>query len=528
MKTAPYVKSLFASLSMSIAMGVATYSVLPVTIAAVVTSVPQVAADVVVSDGTSRASAAAMATATNPASSADQIKRGEYLALAADCIACHTVDKAKPFAGGYPLATPFGTIYGPNITPDKETGIGTWTDEEFIRALHLGIGKHGEHLYPAFPYTSFTKLSRDDVLAIKAYLFSLPAINQKTPENKLPFPLNQRELLAGWNLFNFTPGRWQPDPAKSVEWNRGVYLVEGLAHCQECHTPRNITMGVNSKLAFSGAQLGGWTAYNITPDAVSGVGGWKDAELVQYLQTGVVPDKASAGGGMAEAIEHSLQYLTDADVKAIVTYLRSVPAIHNEGDLKPRYAWGAPSQDDADLRGIALVSNSIVASGGAELFSGNCASCHSASGSGVVGGYYPSLFHNTVVGARDPSNLLMVILNGVSRNGKSNGKSDEAFMPGFAQHLTDPQIALLSNYVLKQYGNPDGATITADQVKIQRQGGPRSPIIALLPWGMGLGGLILLYLIYLFSRRGGRKAGRREIQRTNTNDQHTQPPKKES
>lgn len=518
MKTAPYFKSLLSPLSVAV-LAIVLLSTSACASAAVVVSVPQVASDVVVSDP---------AKVIVAGTGADQIKRGEYLALAADCIACHTVDKAKPFAGGYPLATPFGTIYGPNITPDKETGIGTWTDEDFIRALHLGIGKQGEHLYPAFPYTAFTKLSRDDVLAIKAYLFSLPAINQKTPANALPFPLNQRILLAGWNLFNFTPGRWQPDSTQSVEWNRGAYLVEGLAHCQECHTPRNLTMGVDKKLAFSGAQLGGWTAYNITPDAISGVGGWKDGELVQYLQTGVVPDKASAGGGMAEAIEHSLQYLTDADVKSIVTYLRSVPAIHNEGDLKPRYAWGTASQDDAALRGVAPVSNSVIASGGAELFSGNCATCHAASGSGVVGGYYPSLFHNTVVGAHDPSNLLMVILNGIDRH----GKSDEAFMPGFAPHLSDVQIASLSNYVLKQYGNPDAATVTPGQVKIQRQGGPASPIIGLLPWGMGLGGLILLCLIYLFSRRGGRRAGRREVHpdhnhtEPNQPNQPVRPPKK--
>jgi mono/diheme cytochrome c family protein len=442
-----------------------------------------------------------------PATDTEQIKRGEYLARAADCIACHTLDKAKPFAGGYPLATPFGTIYGPNITPDNETGIGTWTDEDFIRALHLGIGQQGEHLYPAFPYTAFTKLSRDDVLAIKAYLFSLPAIAHKTPENKLPFPLNQRIVLAGWKLFNFKPGRWQADPGKSVEWNRGVYLVEGLAHCQECHTPRNITMGVNRKLAFGGAQLGGWSAYNITPDKVSGVGGWQDQELVDYLKTGVVLGKASAGGAMAEAIEHSLQYLTDSDLKAIVTYLRSVPAIHDEDDLKPRYAWGSASQDDADLRGVAPVSNSVAASGGAELFSGNCASCHAASGAGVVGGYYPSMFNNSAVGARDPRNLVMVILNGVQRK----GRAEETFMPGFAAHLSDAEIAALSNYVLQQYGNPDARTVTIEHVRMQRQGGPTSPLVSVLPWAMGTAAFVILLFVYLFSRRGGRKAARREM-----------------
>jgi mono/diheme cytochrome c family protein len=445
--------------------------------------------------------APAAPAASAPAPNADQITRGAYLAKAADCIACHTVDQAKPFAGGYPLATPFGTIYGPNITPDKETGIGNWSDEDFIRALHNGIGKSGEQLYPAFPYASFTKLSRDDVLAIKAYLFSLPPIQQKTPQNKLPFPLNQRWILAGWKLFNFKPGEWQADPAKSAEWNRGMYLVEGLAHCQECHTPRNLTMGVNSKRAFAGAQLGGWTAFNITPDPVSGVGGWKDDELVQYLKTGLVPGKASAAGGMAEAIEHSLQYLSDADLKAIVTYVRSVPAINDMADKKPRYAWGQAADDDAELRGVAAVSVSSNASSGAELFSGNCASCHSASGSGVTGGYYPSLFSNSVVGARDSGNLLMVILNGVQRR----GKDDEAFMPGFADHLNDAQIATLANYILKQYGHADVAPVTAEAVKIQRQGGPVSPLITLLPLGLAAAALIVVFILFSLLTRRRRK-----------------------
>ncbi|SFC29346.1 cytochrome c [Collimonas sp. OK412] len=448
------------------------------------------------------ATVAAAPAAVAPAN-ADQITRGAYLAKAADCIACHTVDPAKPFAGGYPLATPFGTIYGPNITPDKETGIGSWSDEDFIGALHNGIDDEGKHLYPAFPYTSFTKLSRDDVLAIKAYLFSLPPIQQKNLENKLPFPLNQRWILAGWNLFNFKPGEWKDDGGKSPEWNRGAYLVEGLAHCQECHTPRNLTMGVDLKRSFGGAQLGGWTAYNITPDPVSGIGGWKDEEIVQYLKTGLVPGKASAAGGMAEAIEHSLQYLNDADLKAIVTYVRSVPAINDAADKKPRYAWGQAADDDAELRGVAAVSVSSNASSGAELFSGNCASCHSASGSGVVGGYYPSLFSNSVVGARDPGNLLMVILNGVQRR----GKDEQTFMPGFANYLNDSQIAMLANYVVKQYGHADTPPITPEQVKVQRQGGPVSPMLASLPWGLGAAGLIVLFILFSLIMRRGRKPG---------------------
>jgi len=280
-----------------------------------------------------------------------------------------------------------------------------------------------------------------------------------------------------------------------------MYLVEGLAHCQECHTPRNLTMGVNSKRAFGGAQLGGWTAFNITPDPVSGVGGWKDDELVQYLKTGLVPGKASAAGGMAEAIEHSLQYLSDADLKAIVTYVRSVPAINDMADKKPRYTWGQAADDDAELRGVAAVSVSSNAASGAELFSGNCASCHSASGSGVIGGYYPSLFSNSVVGARDPGNLLMVILDGVQRR----GKDDQAFMPGFADHLNDAQIATLANYILKQYGDADVPAVTAEAVKTQRQGGPVSPLITLLPLGLAAAALIVVFILFSLLTRRRRK-----------------------
>jgi mono/diheme cytochrome c family protein len=257
-------------------------------------------------------------------------------------------------------------------------------------------------------------------------------------------------------------------------------------------------MGVDLKRSFGGAQLGGWTAFNITPDPVSGIGGWKDEEVAQYMKTGLVPGKASAAGGMAEAIEHSLQYLSDADLKAIVAYMRSVPAISDAADKKPRYAWGQAADDDADLRGVAAVSVSSNAAGGAELFSGNCASCHSASGSGVVGGYYPSLFSNSVVGAREPGNLLMVILNGVQRR----GKDDEAFMPGFADHLNDVQIATLTNYILKQYGQADAPAVTPAMVKTQRQGGPVSPMLSLLPWGLAAAALIVVFILFsLFARR---------------------------
>lgn len=423
----------------------------------------------------------------------ERIERGRYLATAADCIACHTVDRRQPFAGGYPIATPFGTIYGPNITPDKATGIGAWSDDEFVRALHEGVGRRGEHLYPAFPYASFTKMPRADVLAIKAYLFSLPAISRKTPDNPLSFPFNQRAILAGWKLFNFTPGPLAADGgARGADWKRGQYLAEGLAHCQECHTPRTLTMGLDKKLAYGGAMLGGWQAYNITSDALSGVGGWSDAELAQYLRSGAVEGKAAAAGGMAEVIDNSLRHLSADDVRALVVYLRGVAPVHDRRDARARHAFGSAASDDTLLRGVAGVSAGNVASGGAELFSGNCASCHSAAGSGSVGGYYPSLLHNSAVGARDPNNLVMAILQGVTRG--------ETFMPGFAAHLDDAQIAALSNYLLQQFGNGEVA-VTADFVAVQRRGGPASALPKLMLGGAVLALLLLLVLACLLRRR---------------------------
>lgn len=385
----------------------------------------------------------------------EKIERGAYLARAANCAGCHSPDKSKPFAGGQPFATPFGTIYSSNLTPDKETGIGEWNDEDFIRALHNGIGKNGEHLNPVFPYTSFSKLSHDDVLAIRAYIFSMPAIRQQKPENDLFFPLGQQFLLAGWKLLNFRPGRWKPDGTKNAEYNRGMYLAEGLAHCQQCHTPRSLTIGLDYNRAFAGSNSAGWTAYNITSDQLSGVGDWTDEELVRYFKTGAIQSKTTATGPMDDVIEHSLQHLTEPDLRAIVAYLRKVPAIHHEADSLPHFKWGGPSHQVIYLRGTEAVTNNTTTSNGAELYSGNCASCHSADGSGIKDDYAPSMFHNTIVGAHDPRNLIMVILNGVQRHSQATTDSTdrEIFMPAFASKLNDAEIALLSNYITRQFGN---------------------------------------------------------------------------
>ncbi|KAE8761939.1 c-type cytochrome [Paraburkholderia madseniana] len=391
------------------------------------------------------------------ATSSDLVKRGEYLARAGDCVACHTADKARPFAGGLPINTPFGTIVTPNITPDPDTGIGQWSDADFLRAMHEGVGKSGERLYPAFPYAEYTKVTDQDVLAIRAYLNTLTPIHYAPPSNSLKFPFNLRWLMVFWNLFNFDEGRFVPDPKQSAEWNRGAYLVQGLAHCEECHTPRNFTQGLKTSSRFSGAVQAGWHAYNITSDKTSGVGNWSDDDLVAYLSTGAAPGRANAAGPMAEVVTDSTQYLTHEDVRSIVTYLRSVPPI-NGGESRPRDQWGNPAVDDV----TALRGTKINAVNGAQLFIANCATCHNWTGQGVgasAPGAYPSLIHNSAVGASDANNLAMVILHGVSRT----TKQADVLMPAFGTQLTDDQVAAITNYVTKQFGNPQ-STVTVDQV----------------------------------------------------------------
>ena len=396
------------------------------------------------------------------ADSADLVKRGEYLARAGDCIACHTADKSRPYAGGVPMATPFGTLYTPNITPDPETGIGRWTDADFLRAMQQGIGKGGQHLYPAFPYAEYTRVTERDVLAIRAYLNTVTPIRYTPPRNELSFPFNQRWLMFFWNLFNFHEGRFVPDPKQSPQWNRGAYLVEGLAHCEECHTPRNIMQGLKSSDRFSGEVQAGWRAFNITPDKAGGIGNWSDDEIVRYLATGAVAGRANAAGPMAEVVADSTQYLTPDDLRSIAVYLRSVPPVAG-GQTRPRDQWGRPADDVKGLRG-----SRITGVDGAQLFVANCASCHSWTGQGIGASAplaYPSLIHNSVVGSPDASNLAMVILHGVNRR----TKDADVMMPAFGDELTDDQIAAIANYVTNRFGDPKATVTVGDVAKLRRR-----------------------------------------------------------
>ena len=251
----------------------------------------------------------------------DRIERGRYLAVLGDCTGCHTAPGGKPFAGGLALQTPFGTLVAPNITPDPETGIGNMTNEEFLAALHEGRGHNGKRLYPAMPYPAYTKMTDDDVLAMRAYLATVAPVTNRVVSNQLPFPFNIRLSLVFWNGLEFTSGRYQPNPQKSAVWNRGAYIVQGAAHCGTCHTPKTLLGGDKNSAALTGATLQGWFAPDITNDPRKGIGGWSRDDLVQYLKTGA-NKWTLASGPMAEAVFHSTSRMSDEDILAIATYLK--------------------------------------------------------------------------------------------------------------------------------------------------------------------------------------------------------------
>lgn len=386
------------------------------------------------------------------------VARGEYLAKAADCVACHTAPGGRPFAGGRGFTLPFGTIYAPNITPDRETGLGDWSDAEFVRAIRAGVGRHGEELYPALPYTSYSLMSDDDALAIRAYLASLAPIRAEAPENTLVFPFDQRPLMRGWKLLFASDRRFTPDATRSAEWNRGAYLARSLAHCGECHTPRNLLMATKSGSEFAGAVVDGWKAYNITPDPVAGVGSWSEDALRRYLATGNAEGHGGASGSMAEAVDLSFRHLDAADIAAIVTYLRSVPPRLDSmtGPIDPApaaveasSAWSPPAAEDRTL--------------GSNVFAGACASCHSWDGSGQ------QLPNASLRGARsvnDPDgvNALRTILEGV----KLRTAIGDAVMPAFGGILTDAEVAAVTNYVIAHFGGKAGRVAAAD-VKAARR-----------------------------------------------------------
>lgn len=387
-----------------------------------------------------------------------QTARGEYLARAGDCIACHTAKGREPLAGGLAFELPFGTIYSTNITPDKETGIGNWSDEQFVSAVREGISPRG-YLYPAMPYTSYTAMSMDDVLAIKAYLFSQQPVRSSIPDNELSFPFNQRWGMALWNIAFFNERRMSVEVKKSVEWNRGKYLAIALGHCAECHTPRNFGYGLVQSRTLSGASVEGWFAGNITSDRETGIGDWTDLQLETYLSSGHAPGRSSASGPMAEVVENSLQYLTDADLRALRIYLRDVPPVTSDRSMHVTLD-PLPARSSSSIRPADSVA--VGAPVGLTLFASDCVGCHQWNGKGRQSPY-ASLIGSTAVNDPQGRSIVQAILHGTKIT--THGRTQ--FMPPFGQRYTDSEVADLSNFVLKQFGDKDGR-VNLSQVARQR------------------------------------------------------------
>ena len=376
--------------------------------------------------------------------SASLIERGEYLTRAADCVVCHTAKDGEPFAGGRAFVLPFGTLYSTNITPDPETGIGSYSDANFLQAVHKGVGRNNTKLYPAMPYTSYTYMSDADALAIKAYLFSLKPVRAPAPTNTLAFPFNQRGLMSIWSAFFNPDKRFEPHVDRSAEWNRGAYLVEAMGHCGECHTPRNLFFALNNRQKFAGAVQSGWRAYNITADRGGGVGAWSDADLAHYLSTGHADGRGTASGPMGEAVDESLSHLKPSDITAMVVYLRTVP----------RVASSLPEPRTAPLTAAQLEASDSNPHG-REVYQGACAGCHGWTGAS------PVLPLATLLGTRsvnDPSgnNVAQVIIHG----GERHVLIDPDNMPAFGSSYSDSEIAAVANFVTARYG-VKGSELTA-------------------------------------------------------------------
>jgi len=366
--------------------------------------------------------------APNPAPAATNsnlASRGEYLARAGDCVACHTAPGGKPFAGGLYMSTPFGEISTPNLTPDKSTGIGAWDDDSFYRALHEGIGLHGEYLYPVFPFPWYTNVTREDALAIKAYLFSLPPENAPRKPLKFAFPFNVREGLLAWRTLFFKAKTFVPDPSQSPEVNRGAYLVEGLGHCGECHNRRNVLGASNWSGKLEGGEIEGWYAPNITSDGREGVGHWSEDQIVTFLKSGAAPGKGVALGPMAETINDSLRYLSDPDLHAMAAYLKSVAAKEPDKVVLP---------------------NEVASAKDAHAYLTHCASCHQTDGKGVQG-MIPALAGNGALTATGPENAIRAVLGGLPAT------HDLGPMPAIGQAMSDEDIAAAINYARSAWGN---------------------------------------------------------------------------
>jgi len=373
------------------------------------------------------------------------INRGEYLARAGDCVACHTEPNGRDFAGGRAMPTPFGALFVPNITPDDETGIGKWTADDFYRMMHTGVSRSGQLLYPAMPFASYTKVTREDSDAIFAYLMSVPPVKRANKPHELKFPFNKRELLVGWRTLYFKEGEYVPDPKQSAQWNRGAYLVQGLGHCSMCHTAINALGGSSESQAFEGGMIPNqnWYAPSLTSNREAGLGNWELKDIADLLQVGL-SHRATTYGPMAEVVYNSLQYLSDEDVLAMAVYLKALP----QRDSEP------PPTSQA-----RLVAPTVMESG-RKIYEQQCAMCHGEEGKGHPPSF-PPLAGNQSITMSSPVNSIRMVLNGGYAPGTRKNPRPHG-MPPFAHLLNDEEVAAVITYIRVAWEN-SGTPVTPAQ-----------------------------------------------------------------
>ena len=376
----------------------------------------------------------------------DNIARGAYLARAGDCIACHTARGGAAYAGGRALDTPFGRFYGPNLTPEGTTGIGAWNADDFWNALHNGIAPGGRLLYPAFPYTNYTKVTRADSDAMFAYFRSLPPQRQQNRPHELRFPYDRRFMLAVWRLLYFRPNDYEEQRTRGVEWNRGAYLVEGLGHCSACHSTRNRFGAGGDGLDGGLIATLGWYAPSLTSNAEAGLGNWEREHIVALLGSGISP-RGAATGPMAEVVARSLQYLTSHDLNAMALYLMSLPTTP-----------GAP------LEPGPRPAEQMLAEGG-RIYQARCAACHGADGQGRMPAY-PALAGNRAVTMTPAVNAIRITVNGGFPPG-TRGNPRPYGMPPFGHELDDAQVAAVLTWIRTSWGNA-APVVTSAQVNRHR------------------------------------------------------------
>ncbi|MGH8213138.1 MAG: c-type cytochrome [Rhodanobacteraceae bacterium] len=372
------------------------------------------------------------------------IERGRYLARAGDCESCHTAQGGKPWAGGRAVPTPFGIVYSMNITPDRDTGIGAWSSEDFYKAMHEGIDREGKRLYPAFPYPWYTHMPRGDVDAIKAYLDTLKSVRQVDRPPELHWPFSMRSMLAIWDGLYLHPDQFVPDPRQSAQWNRGAYLVEGPGHCGACHTDKNFLGAVDRKHPMQGGFAEHVFAPNLGAGERDGLGGWSEKSIAQYLGTGINAH-AIAAGPMAEVVQQSTQYLTHDDLQAVAVYLKSLAGPEAS---QPR----APGDDTMRE--------------GQGLYVDDCAGCHMQRGEGIANAF-PPLRESSAIQAAEPQLLIAVILQG-AKSPATKAKPTGLAMPAFGSKLDDAQVAALTTYIRNEWSNRAATVSESDVSKLRK------------------------------------------------------------